>query len=161
MHDFFDFWQGGARIMQWVIARATQVLRSSFISPIYGYVKCDRCILPIYPDVGCGRPWHSISHCSNKSVVDQRSTPYSATPNVLTIICQPTLLSWRESCYFQMWHSVCKITDDTYIRGKGVVTRLQQIVQWGLINVPSNRRCRSRLSSMYVYMCVGTGTGTA
>lgn len=93
---------------------------------------------------GCGRPWHSISHCSNK--IRCWSAKYSVTPNVLTII-----ISLDASLLYCHGANLVISKCGRYIRGKGVVTRLQQIVQWGLINVPSNRRCRSRLSSMYVW----------
>lgn len=56
-----------------------------------------------------GRLWHSISH---SRLLRRRSAKYSATPNALTPFrCQPAL-SWREPCYFNMWHGIC-----TYVEG--------------------------------------------
>ena len=78
-----------------------------------------------------GRLWHSNSHCS-------------ITPLLISEVLRNTkrahnqpALSWREHCYVNVWHSVCKLH----------TCKASEPTSAGCaegINFPCNRRCRSR-----------------
>lgn len=108
-----------------VLASCNQLLPMRHSTQKFVYLSIYAICNAFHPDVaGCG------TASATTQILRCWSAKYSVTPNALTIFrCQPAF-SWRESCYFRIWHSVCKL--HLY-----KLHRLQQTVQRGLTSPPT------------------------